>query len=100
MGRNVGPFIVVAGIVIAAVGILAWTGGLSWFGHLPGDIAVHRAVPFPAVMPKAIRAKRGVARLSGGGFMQAALPVAAHARTPTPPRRPTARLSDGQSCRR
>jgi hypothetical protein len=42
MGRNVGPFIVVAGIVIAAVGILAWTGGLSWFGHLPGDIRIER----------------------------------------------------------
>jgi hypothetical protein len=42
MGRNVGPFIVVAGIVIAAVGILAWAGGLSWFGHLPGDIRIER----------------------------------------------------------
>ena len=42
MGRNVGPFIVVAGIVIAAVGILVWSGGLSWFGHLPGDIRIER----------------------------------------------------------
>jgi hypothetical protein len=31
-----------AGIVIAAVGILVWTGGLSWFGHLPGDIRIDR----------------------------------------------------------
>ena len=42
MGRNVGPFIVVAGIVIAAVGIMVWAGGLSWFGHLPGDIRIER----------------------------------------------------------
>ena len=42
MGRNVGPLIVVAGIVIAAVGILVWSGGLSWFGHLPGDIRIER----------------------------------------------------------
>ena len=43
MGQNVGPFVVVAGIVIAAVGILMWAGGLSWFGHLPGDIRIERA---------------------------------------------------------
>jgi Protein of unknown function (DUF2905) len=42
MGRNVGPFIAVAGIVIAVVGILVWAGGLSWFGHLPGDIRIER----------------------------------------------------------
>jgi hypothetical protein len=34
--------IVMAGIVIAAVGILVWTGGFSWFGHLPGDIRIDR----------------------------------------------------------
>lgn len=42
MGQNVGPFVVVAGIIIAAVGILMWAGGLSWFGHLPGDIRIER----------------------------------------------------------
>jgi Protein of unknown function (DUF2905) len=42
MGRNVGPLIVMAGIVIAAVGILMWSGGFSWFGRLPGDIRVER----------------------------------------------------------
>lgn len=25
-----------------AVGVLAWTGGLSWFGRLPGDIRIER----------------------------------------------------------
>ena len=42
MARNVGPLIVMAGIVIAAVGILVWAGGLSWFGRLPGDIRMER----------------------------------------------------------
>jgi hypothetical protein len=42
MGRNLGPLIVMAGIVIAALGILVWVGGFSWFGRLPGDIRVER----------------------------------------------------------
>jgi Protein of unknown function (DUF2905) len=42
MGQHVGPFVVMAGIVIAVVGILVWIGGFSWFGRLPGDIRVER----------------------------------------------------------
>lgn len=42
MQRNIGPFVVVAGILIAALGLLVWTGGLSWFGRLPGDIHIER----------------------------------------------------------
>ena len=42
MGQNVGPFVVMSGIVIAAVGILMWASGLSWFGHLSGDIRIER----------------------------------------------------------
>jgi Protein of unknown function (DUF2905) len=42
MGRNVGPFVVVAGILIAALGVLVWAGGFSWFGRLPGDIRIER----------------------------------------------------------
>jgi hypothetical protein len=42
MVRNVGPLIVMAGIVIAVVGILVWAGAFSWFGHLPGDIHIER----------------------------------------------------------
>jgi hypothetical protein len=42
VGQNVGPFVVMAGIVITVVGILVWIGGFSWFGHLPGDIRVER----------------------------------------------------------
>ncbi|KZS85289.1 DUF2905 domain-containing protein [Mycobacterium persicum] len=42
MGRNVGPFIVVAGIIIAVLGVLTWVGGLWWVGRLPGDIRIER----------------------------------------------------------
>ena len=42
MERNIGPFVVVAGIVIVVLGVLAWAGGLSWFGRLPGDIRIER----------------------------------------------------------
>ena len=42
MERNVGPFIVVAGILIVVLGVLVWAGGLSWFGRLPGDIRIER----------------------------------------------------------
>ncbi len=40
MGRDWGPVLVVVGLVIAVVGLLAWAGGLSWFGRLPGDIRI------------------------------------------------------------
>ena len=42
MERNLGPFIVAAGIVVVLVGVLIWAGGLSWFGRLPGDIRIER----------------------------------------------------------
>ena len=42
LGRDVGPLLVVVGLVVVAVGLLAWTGGLSWFGRLPGDIRIER----------------------------------------------------------
>ena len=35
-------FLVLAGIALVAIGLLAWSGALSWFGHLPGDIRVQR----------------------------------------------------------
>jgi len=41
-----------AGILIAVLGILVWTGGLSWFGRLPDDIRIDHGnvrVYFPAV---------------------------------------------------
>jgi uncharacterized membrane protein len=42
MGRSIGSFIVVAGIVIVVLGVLVWVGGLSWVGRLPGDIRIER----------------------------------------------------------
>jgi len=41
-GRNVGPVVVVAGILVAVTGVLIWAGGFSWFGRLPGDIRIER----------------------------------------------------------
>jgi hypothetical protein len=36
---DLGKFLVVAGLLIAFVGFLVWTGvGRSWLGKLPGDI--------------------------------------------------------------
>lgn len=40
MGRNLGPLLVVLGLLVVLVGVLAWSGWLSWFGHLPGDIRI------------------------------------------------------------
>jgi uncharacterized membrane protein (DUF106 family) len=33
---------VACGIVLILVGVLVWSGALSWFGRLPGDIRVER----------------------------------------------------------
>lgn len=30
------------GAILVAVGLVAWLGGLSWFGRLPGDIRIER----------------------------------------------------------
>lgn len=36
--RSLGLLIIGAGVVIAAVGVVVYFGGFSWFGRLPGDI--------------------------------------------------------------
>lgn len=37
--NDLGKFLVVAGLLIAAVGALLWSGvGKGWLGRLPGDI--------------------------------------------------------------
>lgn len=33
-----GPILVGLGLLIAVIGLLVWSGALSWFGRLPGDI--------------------------------------------------------------
>lgn len=43
MQRNpAGLLIVAAGVAIVVIGLLAWSGALSWFGRLPGDIRIER----------------------------------------------------------
>ena len=37
-----GKFLVIIGLIVAAVGGLLWMGsGKGWFGRLPGDISYH-----------------------------------------------------------
>ncbi|MCA1576898.1 MAG: DUF2905 domain-containing protein [Acidobacteria bacterium] len=38
MVRSVGLLVVIAGVFIVVVGLLIYSGALSWFGRLPGDI--------------------------------------------------------------
>ena len=33
-----GPWIVGVGLLIVVIGLLVWSGAMSWFGRLPGDI--------------------------------------------------------------
>jgi hypothetical protein len=40
--RSTGIFLVTMGVAIVLVGLLVWSGGLSWFGRLPGDIRIER----------------------------------------------------------
>lgn len=35
-----GLLLIAAGVVLVAAGLLVWSGGLSWFGNLPGDIRI------------------------------------------------------------
>jgi hypothetical protein len=37
-GRSGALFVVVIGFVMVGLGLLMWTGALSWFGRLPGDL--------------------------------------------------------------
>jgi len=37
-----GPLLVGLGVVLILLGLLVWSGGLSWFGRLPGDIRIER----------------------------------------------------------
>lgn len=40
--QSAGPALVLAGVALVVIGLLAWVGGLSWFGHLPGDVRIER----------------------------------------------------------
>ena len=37
--NDLGKYLVIAGLLLAAVGALLWSGfGKGWFGRLPGDV--------------------------------------------------------------
>lgn len=38
--REFGPVLVVVGLALVAIGAVAWSGALGWFGRLPGDIRI------------------------------------------------------------
>ena len=40
--RSIAPVLLVAGIVLIVAAALAYTGLLSWFGRLPGDVRIQR----------------------------------------------------------
>jgi hypothetical protein len=52
MNRNVGLVVVIAGGALVVLGLLIYSGVLSWFGRLPGDIRYegeHTRFYFPLV---------------------------------------------------
>lgn len=42
MSRSVGLLVIIGGVLIIVVGVLIYSGALSWFGRLPGDIRYER----------------------------------------------------------
>jgi hypothetical protein len=42
MDRQTGAIIIAFGLGAVVLGLLVWSGALSWFGRLPGDIRVER----------------------------------------------------------
>ncbi len=52
MNRFVGLAVIVGGLVVVFIGLMIYTGWLSWFGRLPGDIRYegeHTQVYIPIV---------------------------------------------------
>jgi membrane protein implicated in regulation of membrane protease activity len=39
---DLGRWLVVAGVLLIALGLLAQSGALTWIGRLPGDIRIER----------------------------------------------------------
>jgi len=42
VNRSLGLAVVAAGALVIVLGLLIFSGGLSWFGRLPGDIRIER----------------------------------------------------------
>ena len=50
--KSAGLMLVLAGAVLVVLGLLVYSGALSWFGRLPGDLrweGEHTRVYFPLV---------------------------------------------------
>jgi hypothetical protein len=52
---SVGTLLITIGLALALAGLLVSSGGLSWFGRLPGDIRIEREtvriyVPFASMV--------------------------------------------------
>jgi Protein of unknown function (DUF2905) len=41
-GGSTGPLLVTIGVGLVILGLLIWSGAMSWFGRLPGDIRIER----------------------------------------------------------
>jgi NAD/NADP transhydrogenase beta subunit len=37
-----GPILIALGVGLILIGLLFWSGSMSWFGRLPGDIRIER----------------------------------------------------------
>jgi hypothetical protein len=53
--RSIGLVVVAVGVATVVVGLLIITGGLSWFGRLPGDVRIegehtHIYVPITSML--------------------------------------------------
>mgnify|MGYP001340588979 CR=1 FL=1 len=42
MRSPLGALFIAAGALLILIGLLVWSGALSWFGRLPGDIRIER----------------------------------------------------------
>jgi DUF2905 family protein len=42
MNSSIGNWLIILGLFLIIVGVIAKSGVLGWFGHLPGDIHIKR----------------------------------------------------------
>lgn len=42
MQSSIGNWLIILGLVLVAIGVIAKTGVLGWFGQLPGDVHIKR----------------------------------------------------------
>ena len=42
MRNSSGLLLIAGGVFLVVIGVLVWSGALSWFGRLPGDVRFER----------------------------------------------------------